>query len=260
MKKILFTITVITFFSFFTDSALATATPTPTNTNSTVKEKLDQQINQLKEKIASRVSELNLVEKRGMIGIVAEVKGNQITLTDMEGNTRFADVDELTKFSSAGAKGFGLSDLTKGTKISILGNYNKQSKRILARFISTYTSPLLYTGTITELNAKQFQITITTADQKTVNVDINTSTKVSSYTSAEGLARYGFSKLAIGDKVFVAGNPDKTTPTLVAATRVIDFITLPKDQSLVNITPTLPVVTPTTVPTAAGNRRINPVR
>ncbi len=263
MKKIFFIISLILITQISVHQSFAVTTPTPqTGASEEVKEKLDKQINQLKEKIASRVSELNLVEKRGMIGTVEEVKGNQVTLTDSKGDTRFVDVDELTKFSSLANKTFGLSDLTKGTKVSILGNYNKQSKRMLARFINTYTSPQYYFGSITALDPKNYQITIQMQDKTTMLVDINTvTTKITSYTAAD-LTRYTFAKLAIGDKVLVVGNPDKADPKMLVATRIIDYLELPKDTTVTNVTPTASSVevTPTVLPTAAGNRRINPVR
>lgn len=263
MKKILFIISFIVMTSGMSQQTFAAVTPTPaTGASEEVKEKLDKQINQLKEKIASRVSELNLVEKRGVVGTVEEVKGNQVTITDTKGDTRFIDVDELTKFSALGNKNFGLSDLTKGTKVSVLGNYNKQSKRTLGRFINTYTSPQYYLGSITAIDPKNYQITIQLKNQTTMLVDINVATtKITSYANAE-LVRYTFPKLTVGDKVFVVGNPDKTDPKMLVATRIIDFLELPKDTTVTSVTPTTvqTMISPTVLPTAAGNRRINPVR
>src|ERR1700704_3295 len=110
--------------------------------NSDLMNKIDQQINSLKSRIASKVAQLNLVEKRGIIGTVTEASGTQIKLTDIQNNIRFVDVDELTKFSSPSAKDtFGISDLTKGTLVGVIGNYNKDSQRILARFVDVVTFP-----------------------------------------------------------------------------------------------------------------------
>jgi hypothetical protein len=89
MKKLIYITAIILFGIAVNPAYAASATPAPTKSNDPVKEKLNSQINELKEKIASRVSELNLVEKRGLIGTVTEVKGNQLTLSDTAGNTRF---------------------------------------------------------------------------------------------------------------------------------------------------------------------------
>ena len=131
MKKTLFTfIALVTFLSFTVVVNAQTPTVKPTaepTISEKLNEKLNSQINKLKDKIASRVSELNLVEKKGVTGIVSEVSTNKITLNDISGNTKLIDIDEITKFSSSSARGtFGLSDLTKGTKVNVLGLYNKQ--------------------------------------------------------------------------------------------------------------------------------------
>ena len=77
-----------------------------------------------------------LVEKRGIIGTVTDSSDTQITVTDIAGNIRFVDVDELTKFYSSDSKTFGISDIKNGMTIGVLGLYNKQSRRILAREVN----------------------------------------------------------------------------------------------------------------------------
>src|SRR6266403_1163458 len=174
MKKSIF----IIFSLLFTFSAapVFAITPTPTTVKPTpsaaakegISKKLDEQINELKEKIASRVSELNLVEKRGIIGVVTDISTSKITLKDISDNVRFVDVDEITKFSSTSNKSFGLSDIKKDMRLNVLGLYNKQSKRILARFISTTVDPTFISGSVSDLDKTNFFITVTTADQKQI--------------------------------------------------------------------------------------------
>ena len=182
----------------------------------------------------SRVAQLNLVEKRGIIGTVTDVSANQVTVTDIAGNTRNIDVDEITKFSSPSTKSsFGLSDLTKGTKISVLGNYNKDSKRILARFISVTVDPTFLTGAISDVDRTNFTITMAMTGQKQQKIDIQSTTKISVYTKDQGLTKYGFSKMNIGDRLSVVGFPSKTDKTLFEPDRIIVFTELPKDPKVV---------------------------
>jgi len=226
-------LTIISLLIFLSATPAYAASPTPTDkttptpsTKPAISEKLNNQINELKEKIASRVSELNLVEKRGMIGVVTEVSGNKITLTDVAGKTRIVDVDEITKFSSASNKSFGLSDITKGTKLSVLGLYNKQSKRILARFINTTIDPTFLSGSISELDAKNFFITMTTTEQKQVKIDVQTSTKLLTASKDGDLNKFGFSKLEVGDRITVVGYPDKKDAKIIVGDRVITYLSL----------------------------------
>lgn len=234
MKKTILFITALIFTAFAGQTYAQTGTPAPTVADkSAISERLNQEINNLKEKIASRVSELNLVEKRGLIGTVSEVSGNQVTITDLNGKTRFIDVDEITKFSSPNNKNFGVSDLTNGTKISALGLYNKQSKRLLARFINATVDPVYISGTIASVDTKNFQLTIIAADQKESTIDNQSSTKISSYAKDGGFTKLGFSKITAGERVFVMGYPDKTNKKLIVADRIVVAPSLPKSGTVI---------------------------
>src|SRR5258708_15331935 len=202
---------------------------------------------------------MKLVEKRGIIGIIQNVTNNQITLTDNQGNIRYVDVDEITKFSSSSSSNtsFGLSDLKKSMKISVLGIYNKESQRILARYINTVIVPTRYAGEITTIDGKNFQLNIMTVDQKSVKVEVDTTSTVSSYTAGGSLTKYGFSKLNVGDRVSITGYPDKKDATLLIVDRMIDFLDAPKDQNIVIVTPT-PAIT--NAPTSAGANSIKPIK
>lgn len=238
------------------------ATPSPTKTNSLGKENLNEQINELKEKIASRVSELKLVEKRGMIGTVSEVSTTKITLTDLSGKTRFVDVDEITKFTSS-QKNFGLSDLTKGTKITVLGIYNKQSKRILARFIEVTVTPTYLSGVVSDMDTKNFTLTVATEDDKSVNVDVENTTKILAYDKTDGLAKYGFSKMDVGDRVAIIGYPDKKDKTLLVGTRIIDLAALPKNPKIIvkQPTPTAEAQKDADItPSVGGGKKLTPIK
>lgn len=208
--------------------------------------KIDQQINSLKTRIASRVAQLNLVEKRGIVGIVMEASGTQIKLTDIQNNIRFIDVDELTKFSSPSAKdSFGISDLTKGTKVGVLGNYNKDSQRILARFIDVVSFPKTMSGIVDSVDKKNYQFNITTVDQESLLIDNEVVTKTFVYTAADGLKKAGFSKIDKNQRVYIVGFSDKNVKNKIIASRIILFPELSPTSS-VSASPTISEkITPT---------------
>ncbi|HVF69487.1 MAG TPA: hypothetical protein VNA13_02880 [Xanthomonadales bacterium] len=257
IKNILYLICIFNILSLIFNISVATAqtiTPKPSVISPTVSEKLNEklntQINQLKDKIASRVTELKLVEKRGATGVVSEVTTNKITLTDLNGNVKLIDIDEITKFSSSSAKGtFGLSDLTKGTKINVLGLYNKQSKRILARFIRTAVNPVFLSGTISEIDSNNLTITVISDNKKSTKVDIGSTTKLSSHTQDGGLVKILFPKLSVGERITTVGFPDKVDTALLVASRVVVLPDVPKDPT-VSFAPS-----PTAAPTTSVLRR-----
>lgn len=202
-------------------------TPTPkTQAPSSASEKkteaLSDQISDLKEKIASRVAQLDLVEKRGIVGNATEIEDTQLTLTDIYGKTRFVDVDEITEFTSEDDSSFGISDIETGMTISVLGLYNKQSERILARFIETVTLPTFINGKISSINEDDFTIIVTNASDETYTVNVESSTASREY-AGEDFVRSGFSQLEEDQTVFVTGFADVDDTNLITATRLLVF-------------------------------------
>ncbi len=221
---------IILFIFLFTTFSARVYALTPTEVPE--KTPAESQINKLKDRIASRVAELKLVERRGIIGTVDEVTNTQITLTDLQNAVRFVDVDELTKFSSPSAKGtFGISDIAKGQKLGVLGLYNKQSRRLLARFVDVLTIPKIFHGVVTGVASDTFSLNVTTDKEKFL-VDVQTTTKTSSYTNGGGLVKSGFSKIKPGQRIMIAGFYDIKDKTKIIPTRIIIFPELPKNPTI----------------------------
>ena len=206
------------------------ATPTPQDKTQEIRD-------QLITNIASRVAQLKLVEKRGIIGKVTDVTNTQITV-DLQNNTRFVDVDELTKFSSSYSKGtYGISDITKDTTVGILGLYNKESRRILARFVNVITIPFIIHGGVAAIDSENFSINITTEEGKQMIVNIENLTRTYSYTQKAGYLRSGFSKIKDNYNIIVMGILDTKDKNKMVATRVIFFPEIPaspKVNSMLN--------------------------
>lgn len=262
MGKIFLTLLIICIFALSPQIAFAVTTtptqpPTPTPTKSP--SPLDQQINDLKDRIASRVAQLKLVEKRGIMGSVTDVSNTEITLSDVEGNTRFVDVDELTKFASPSAKGsFGISDITKGSRISVIGLYNKQSRRILARFVNVLLQTRVIHGASIGVNTKTFSMTVVTDTNQQFTVDIETTTKIFSYTKTDGLVKSGFSKLKDDQHIIVMGFPDPTDTTHITASRIYVFPDIPRNPKIQMAQPALQPDSAVTPSTGSG-KKLTPI-
>ncbi len=215
-------ITISTLFLFlllaFSTISVNAQTTSPTPTESDLQEKARK----LLELVASDAAKLNLTEKRGIIGTVTDTSTTQITVEDINGNTRFIDVDELTKFSDPTAKGsFGISDIETGSTIGSLGLYNKSSRRILARFIDVITFPRFIHGSVSSIDEENFTFNMVTDENKNLTVDVETVTKTSSYTLSDGLVKSGFSKITKMGNIVVIGYPDKKDANTIIASDII---------------------------------------
>jgi len=218
-----------------------------------------QQIDDLKNRIASRVAQLKLVEKKGIIGTVTDATNSQITLNDVNGNIRFVDVDELTKFSNPNASGtsFGISDINKGMKLGVLGLYNKQSRRILARQIDVLTMPKILIGAVSSVDSKNFNFYIVSENNKQTFIDVETVTKTYSRNTGTALISTGFSKIKIDESVIVIGFPDKKNPDHIIASRILLFPDVPKSPKINFI----PALNPgaSIIPSTGSGRKLTPI-
>lgn len=230
-KKILSLLLIVNCLLFIVASSAQAATPTPVDKTAEIRD-------QLITNIASRVAQLKLVEKRGIIGTVTDVTNTQIVVTDLQNNTRFVDVDELTKFSNPAFKEtYGISDIAKGAKLGVLGLYNKESRRILARFVNVVTAPFIIHGGVAKIDNENFSLSISTEEGKQMTVDIENITRTYSYTSEEGYIRSGFSKIKENYNIIVSGALDIKDESRMTATRVIFFPEIPvspKVNSMLN--------------------------
>jgi len=225
MKKYILIISLIACLLPFAPLAYA-ATPTPEDKTTEIRD-------QLITNIASRVAQLKLVEKRGIIGETSNVTNTQITITDSQNNTRFVDVDELTKFSNPAVKGsFGISDITKGETVGILGLYNKESRRILARFVNVMTTPTIIHGGVSAIDSETFSFNVATEEGKQMTVDVENLTKTYSYTQKDGLVRSGFSKIKENFNIIATGVLDKKDKNKLIVTRIIFFPEIPSNPKV----------------------------
>lgn len=235
MKKILLFLTIAIAFVATTTVVFA-QTETPDDETPTPKAsptKADSQIEKIKDLVASKVAELKLVDKRGVLGTVKSKTNTQINVTNSRGEAAQIDIDELTKFNGTTSKeDFGISDVEKGDVLSFIGLYNKETKKLLARFVSRATNiPENIDGKITSIDKKEFTFDIVDENGKTKTINVESSTKTNSYDNGD-TAKSGFSKLEEGQRVIVVGFKDPKVTTQINAERIVQFTSLPGSKGM----------------------------
>lgn len=214
----------------FAQKATPTATPSAKTQNQ--QESDIEKVQKIKEMVASRVAELKLVEKKGILGNVLESSNSQINLQDATGAKRIVDIDELTKFQGS-EKSFGISDIKQGEILLAVGLYNKDTKRLLARFVIQKKSlPIQLEGIIIAKDSKEFQLTMLDEKSNKKIIDIETLTKIQSYTASTGQGKSGFSKIQEEQRALVTGFYDLKDNSKIIANRLIHFPDLPISDAL----------------------------
>lgn len=249
MKKIVTIFYLFTFLIFANSSFAIDAkkTPTPTIID------LQQQVNELKSKIASKVAQLNLVEKRSVYGIVTDVSDSQITLKNLDDKIRLVDIDELTKFSSSSSNSFGISDIKKGMYLGVIGLFNKQSQRTQARIIEEEDLlPNFIYGSIVSIDTKNFTFEVIKENGVRFVIDVQNITKTYSYTTTGDLVKAGFSKIKKAETVLIVGFFDKQDKSKILGSRIFLF---PE----ISTSPKINLNAPTIVPSTGSGRKLQPI-
>ncbi len=234
MKKIIFILLTIAIIILPTAVSAQEETEEPTAAPSTNQipesDEEIERVQRIKDIVASKVAELNLVEKRGIIASVVEVSSTEIRGIDNKGNEITIDVDELTNFDFDD-EDFGISDLTTGEIYSFIGLYNKDSETLLARFIAEADSiPDYIGGAITSINEDDFQVEVVDKNGKTTIIDIESSTDTMLVDENGALEESGFSGLSVNQRIIVVGF--ETDDEIVSATRVIHFADIPPSSEV----------------------------
>lgn len=248
MKKYLLTIFAFILISLSAVSVFA-QTPSATSSAAPTEEENQKQIERIKDIVASRVAELKLVEKRGILGTVESTTNTQITVVDGKKSKRIIDIDEITEFNDPNNEDFGISDAKKGNMLGVIGLLNKETNHILARYVVIIdTVPVRIEGVIKNVDRRSFVVTVVDEKGKEQKIDIDTSTKVNVFDDADNLVKSGFSKIQNGERVFASGFIDPKDETLLNAGRFIHFVSVPPSRDMArNLKSPASTSTPTVV-------------
>lgn len=220
------TIPLVTMIFLFTasinPSLAATATSSPT-----VKPTTQNNLDNLKERLATKVAELRDVVTRALSGTITSVSISSAMLETTTKNYKIEFEDEMKVAQIINGKrtSLTLEDLGKNDRVTVFGSYDTTLELLKAKFIFIESNKTLtrIIGTITDIDREGFAITVLTSDGKTMTADIEKTTKATGWSAADGVVKSGFSKMTIGDTVHVIGTLDPKKDTNISAARILDL-------------------------------------
>lgn len=164
----------------------------------------DKEIQNLKEKIATKVAELREKNNKAVSGFVTNISGLTITIKD-ESNVDFEIKldDALTKYYQVAGtqlKEIKLSDIKKGIFLIITGVAS--DKTITANTVYVDEMFLIKSGKITEVDSSNFALKVLSSDKDIYTLEIETTTKQQMINvKTLEVERAGFSKIKEGDAI-----------------------------------------------------------
>lgn len=183
MKILMILITALLLFSTaFSVNAVTSTSSAQTNTLSpsprTATSSAASPLQQFKDKLASKVEELQKQNNIGYSGYITSISGNTIQLQGTDEIYKAKIDDVVTGFFEivgVAKKEIKLNTLTKGDYLIVSGPKNGQE--IAANIIYLDVHYVVGSGKITEVNKTDFYLTVATDDKRTITIDIETATK-----------------------------------------------------------------------------------
>lgn len=243
---------VIVLLAYPTSKALA-QTPIATST-ATPKAAVNAQLEELKDRLATKVAELRDIVRRAVTGTVKTVSISSATVETKTKDIKIELGDDIvvTQVINGKRTPLTIEDLAKDDRVTVFGSYDATLDLLKARVIFIESSRVVerITGTVTDVDQKAFTITVQTLGGTTVIVDIEKATKTVVWTKTDGVAKGGFSKILTGDTVHVTGTAVPKEENRLSALRILDIGNLSSAQ-----TPTA-TIAPTPVASDAATPKV----
>ncbi len=199
------------------------AEATPTATPATGKTK---QIEDLKERLATKVAELADIQRKAVFGTVTSVSLTTIVLGTETKDVKVEVTDEMKVIQVLKGKRTTLTpeNIEKGDVVTVFGSYDTTLELLKANVVFLQEAFGEHVaGTVTDINRTAFTLTVTTPEGKAFVVDIEKSTKTTLWDTAQGVTKGGFTKVNVGDSVHVVGTPVPKKENRVSASRILDI-------------------------------------
>lgn len=247
---------IIVFLMIHSCVFAATATPTSlpssqqSNTPTPTTEK-SQKIEDLKDRLATKVAELRQKERRAMYGTVKSISVSTMHIDMETKDIKIELTDDMKVFQILKGKRTTLTvdDIAKNDRVTVFGEYDTTLELLRAKVVFIENTQIEHiSGVITDVNKKDYTITITTQQDVPYVIDYETSTKLSVLSTSEGLSKGGFSKLISGDTVFITGTLVLNKDKRISALRIVNIGNFTGEKPISTPTPTNISPTPTLKP------------
>src|SRR3989344_895185 len=226
----------------------------------------DDKVQELKDKLATKVAELRQKQKRGFYCTVAALSKSAFTLAIKDDETRVKLSDDTQFFSLGKQKQEkSLKDLKNTLSVSVLGHYDEGEDQFYAKVILIQTLPDQYYGQLIKTDKTHATITLKTKNEE-LTFDYERATLASEYNFKDDkIQKSGLSRLKEGDwlHVWALSNDDDD-----GVLPLVKILRLPMDTFAVSSTmpeasakassKTSPSATPKTSPKSSSKTTPKP--
>ncbi len=198
--------------------------PARAQTESTGSAKSQVKVDDLMDRLATRVAQLSQTQKKAITGTVNAVSVSSFTLETATKNYKIELPDTLKVFQSIKGKRTELTqeDIAKGDTVTAFGGYDETIDTLRASvvWIEPTISIFQFAGVIGSIDKTDYSFTVVTAQKQTITVDFETSSRLSIFDGTQ-IAKGGFSKMSPKTSVLITGSAVPNKTNRYSATRIL---------------------------------------
>ncbi len=233
-------------------ATVATPTATPKET---------QDLEALKDRLATKVAELRDIVRRAMNGTVKSVSVSSATIETKTKDVKIELADDIavTQLINGKRTTLTVDDISKDDQITVFGSYDATLDLLKAKAIFIESTKVYehLSGTVTEVDREGFTIVVQTSEGRSITVDIEKATKTTTWSQADGIAKGGFSKILVGDTVHIVGSVVPKKDNRISALRILDIGNLSGVAPTTTVAPS-PVASDSATPKATPKPTARP--
>lgn len=212
-KSIIYSIFLVISFFLFVSKLISAVEPTSSMEEaspSAITVTVNKEVEELKEKVAEKVSELSV--HKAISGIVREKKDNVITLETNDNEVTVKVDEEITKIyllEDGKKKDSTIEEIKKSMYLVVTGPIIGNA--VTANVLYIDEEYIVKSGKITEVDPEEFVVKLlsTERDEYTLDFELTTKASILDIETLEH-TKAGFSKLIVGDTAhFVVKRSDK---------------------------------------------------
>lgn len=183
-------------------------------------------IDEIKERLATKVAELRQVEKRAFFGTV---KAKSLSTLTVETKTKDIKIElnddiKVVQIIKGKRTNLTIDNVEKGDVVSFLGDYDSAIDLLKASLIFIEgTFPTRLSGKVTKIDREDFSLTVGASDNQTYTVDIEKTSKVLRWDKVNKITKSGFSKMTEGETIHFVGTPVPKKENRYSALRILNL-------------------------------------
>lgn len=217
-QKAIFIVTAFLLLCLFPIMRVWAQTATPSAQKSSVK------VDDLMDRLATRVAQLSKTQKKAITGTVNTVSISSFTLETATKNYKIELPDTLKVFQMIKGKRTELSqeDIAKGDIVTAFGGYDETIDTLRASVVWIEPAKPLFklVGIVDAVDKTDYSFTVKTLEKQTITIDFETSSKLSIFDGTE-IGKGGFSKIVPKTYVLIAASSVPNKTNRYSATRIL---------------------------------------